>query len=166
MPSRIPEAISDPKALLNKLPQKRMAVRKPSSLCLYHFERKNTAPCHSVRTSTKHLPVSTYWVKCALANTQEEAGQESTGKVVGNSSQGRDETPKGHTSGEVYGRFPEMIEEHVSVSSWRGSQLSVRSRSRTKDVRWNLRGDISDVKNTQDGGELIPSEAQIFLETT
>ena len=158
--------MSDPKALLNKLPQTRMAVRKPSSLRLYHFERMNKAPCRSVRTSTKHSPVLTYWEKRTLANTQKEAGQESTDKVVGDSGQDRDKTPKGHTSGEVYGRFPEMIEEHVSVSSWRGSQLSVRSRSRTKDVRWNLRGDISDVKNTQDGGELIPSEAQIFLETT
>ena len=129
MPSRIPEAMSDPKALLSKLPQKRMAVRKPSSLCLYHFERKNKAPCHSVRTSRKHSLESTYWEKRTFANTQEEACYESTGKVVGNSSQGRDKTPKGHTSREVYRRFPGMIEKHVSVSSQRRSQRSVQSRS-------------------------------------
>ena len=89
----------------------------------------NKAPCRSVRTSTKHSPVLTYWEKRTLANTQKEAGQESTDKVVGDSGQGRDKTPKGHTSGEVYGRFPEMIEEHVSVSSQRGSQHSVHFRS-------------------------------------
>ena len=82
-----------------------------------------------MRTSTKHPPVSTYWEKRTLANTQKEAGQESTDKVVGDSGQGRDKTPKGHTSGEVYRGFPEMIEEHVSVSSQRGSQRSVHSRS-------------------------------------
>ena len=46
MPSRIPEAMSAPKALLNKLPHERTAVRRPSSLRLYHFERRNKAPCH------------------------------------------------------------------------------------------------------------------------
>ena len=109
--------MSDPKALLIKIPQVRMAVRKPSSLRLYHFERRNTAPYHSVRTSAKHSPGSAYRQKCTLANTQEEAGQECTGKGMGNSGQGRYETPSGHTSGEVYRGFPEMIEEHVSVSS-------------------------------------------------
>ena len=45
IPSRIPEAMSAPKALLNKLPHERIAVRRPSSLRLYHFERRNKAPC-------------------------------------------------------------------------------------------------------------------------
>ena len=85
---------------------------------------------------------------------------------MGDSSQDRDKTPNSHTRGKVYRRFPEMIEEHVSVSSRRGSQRSVPSRSWTKDVRGNLHGDISDIKNTKDGGELVSSEAQIFLETT
>ena len=42
--------MSEPKALLNMLPHEKMAIRKPSSLRLYHFERMNTAPCHSMRT--------------------------------------------------------------------------------------------------------------------
>ena len=85
---------------------------------------------------------------------------------MGNSGKNRDETPKGHTRRKVYRGFPEMIEEHVSVSSRRGSQRSVPSRPWTKDVRGNLHGDISDIKNTKDRGELVSSEAQIFLETT
>jgi hypothetical protein len=59
--SRIPEAMSGPKELLNILPQARTAVRKPSSLRLHHFERRNKAPCHSVRTRTKNWPVLTHW---------------------------------------------------------------------------------------------------------
>ena len=108
--------MSEPKALLSMLPHKRMAVRKPSSLRLYHFERRNKAPYKSVRTSTKYSSVSTYWKKRTLANTQEETGQESADKVVGNTGQDRDETPKDHTGGEVYGRFPNIIEEHVPIS--------------------------------------------------
>ena len=166
MPSRIPEAMSEPKALLNRLPHERTAVRKPSSLRLYHFERRNKAPCNPVRTSRKHPLVSTYREKCTLANTQEETCQESTDEVMSDSSQDRDETPKGHTSGEVYRRFPNIIEEHVPISSRRRSQQKIRSGSRTEDPRRNLHGNIPDIKDTQDGGELVPSEAQIFLKTT
>jgi len=67
-----------------------------------------------------------YWEKRGLANAQEETRQESAGKVVGGSSQGRNETPKGHANGEVYGGFPNMIEEHVPISLWRKSQQKVR----------------------------------------
>ena len=70
-----------------------------------------------MRTCTKHSPVVTYWEKRALANPQEETRQESPGKVVGNSSQSRDETPEGHGDGEVYGGFSNMVEEHVPISS-------------------------------------------------
>ena len=85
--------MSEPKALLNKLPHERIAVRRPSSLRLYHFERRNKAPCHSVRTCAKHSSIGTHREKRALANTQEETGQEGTAKVVGSSSQGRDKAP-------------------------------------------------------------------------
>jgi hypothetical protein len=44
MPSKIPLAMSAPKALLSRLPQNSKAVRWPSSLRLYHFESKNNAP--------------------------------------------------------------------------------------------------------------------------
>ncbi len=44
IPSRIPEAMREPKALLIKLPQERSAVRTPSSLRVYHFERRKSAP--------------------------------------------------------------------------------------------------------------------------
>ena len=118
MPSRIPEAISEPKALLNKIPHERIAVRKPSSLRLYHFESRNKAPYCSLRTRAKHSRVVTYWDERTLANTQEETRQESTDKIVGNTGQGRGETPKGHGNWKVYGRFPNMIEEHVPVSLW------------------------------------------------
>jgi hypothetical protein len=115
IPSRIPEAMSEPKALLSMLPHVRAAVRKPSSLRLYHFERRNNAPCHSVRTCAKYSPVMTHWKKRTLANTQEEARQKSPGKVAGDPSQDRDETPKDHANGEVYGGFPDTIEEHIPV---------------------------------------------------
>ena len=59
-----------------------------------------------------------------------------------------------------------MIEEHVSVASWRRIQQKARFGSRAKDVRGNLRGNIPNVEDTQSGVELAPSEAQIFLETT
>jgi hypothetical protein len=36
-------------------------------------------------------------------------------KAVGNSGQDRDEIPKGHANGEVYGGFPNMIEEYIPV---------------------------------------------------
>lgn len=114
--------MSEPKALLNKIPHERIAVRRPSSLRLYHFERRNKAPCLSVRTHTVHSPVATYWEKRGLANAQEETRQEGANKVVGSSSQGRDETPKAHADGEVYGGFSEMIKEHVPISPWRRSQ--------------------------------------------
>ena len=60
----------------------------------------------------------TYWEERALANTQEKTRQESADKIVGNTGQGRDETPKGHGDGKVYGRFSNMIEKHVPVSLW------------------------------------------------
>ena len=94
--------MSEPKALLSMLPHKRMAVRKPSSLRLYHFERRNKAPYKSVRTYTKYPSVSTYWKKRTLANTQEETGQNDADEVVGGPNQDRDKTPKNHTDGEVY----------------------------------------------------------------
>ena len=158
--------MSEPKALLNMLPHERIAVRKPSSLRLYHFERRNTAPYHSVRTTAKHSPVSTYREKRALANAQEKTRQESTNKIVGSTSQDGDETPKGHTSGEVYGRFPDIIEEHVPISLWSRSQQKTQSMSRMERIRGNLHRDISDIEDTKDSGELVPNEAQIFLETT
>ena len=114
--------MSEPKALLNKLPHERMAVRKPSSLRLYHFERRNKAPCHFMRLCAKRSPVTPYREKRTLAETQEETRQKSTNKVTGNSGQDRDETPKDHTSGEVYGGFPDIIEEHIPVSLRCGSQ--------------------------------------------
>ena len=89
-PVENPGRLSEPKALLNRLPQKRRAVRKPSSLCLYHFERRNTAPCLSVRTCAKHSPKVAHREKRALANAQEEAHQESADKVVSNFSQDGD----------------------------------------------------------------------------
>ena len=67
-----------------------MAVRRPSSLCLYHFERRNTAPCLSVRTFVKHSPMVAHREKRALANAQEEARQESADKVASNSGQDGD----------------------------------------------------------------------------
>jgi hypothetical protein len=51
--------------------------------------------------------------KCA--NTQEKARQKSPDKVADNFSQDRDETSKGHANGEVYGGFPNTIEEHIPV---------------------------------------------------
>jgi hypothetical protein len=117
MLSRIPEAMSEPNALLNIIPHERRAVRKPSSLCLYHFERRNKAPYLSVRICVKRSPMVAYWEKRALANAQEETRHESADKVVGSSSQDGDETPKGHADGEVYGGPPNMIEEHVPISS-------------------------------------------------
>jgi hypothetical protein len=57
---RITEAMSEPTAFLNRLPHERTAVRKPSSLRLDHFERRNKAPCHPVRTRTKNSPVITH----------------------------------------------------------------------------------------------------------
>ena len=107
--------MSEPNALLNKLPHVRIAVRKPSSLRLDHFERRNRAPYLSVSVYMKHALMAAYREKCALADTQEETRQESAGKVVGGSSQDRYEAPKGHGNGEVYGGFSEMIEEYVPV---------------------------------------------------
>ena len=140
MLSRITEAISEPNALLNKLPHVRIAVRKPSSLRLYHFERRNKAPYHSVRICVKHSPVVAYWEKRALADAQEETCQESADKVVGGSSQDRDETPKRHANGEVYGGFSDMIEEHVPISLWvqksaKGPSL-ITNKSRTREPAW------------------------------
>ena len=106
IPPRIPEAMSEPKALLNRLPHVRAAVRKPSSLRLYHFERRNNAPCHSVRTCAKHSPVVTHWKKRTFANTQEEARQKSPGKVASNPSQARDETQRTMQTGRSMEGFP------------------------------------------------------------
>ena len=105
--------MSEPKALLNMMPHERIAVRKPSSLRLYHFERRNKAPYHSMRTCVKHSPVATYWEECGLANAQEETRQESANEVVGSSSQGRDKAPQSHADREIYGWSSDMIEEHV-----------------------------------------------------
>jgi hypothetical protein len=100
-----------------------------------------------MRTWTKNSLVITHWEERAFVNTQEEAGQKSPGKVVSNSSQDRDETPKGHANRKVYGGFFNMIEEHIPVP--RGAEVSRRSaRSEIKGVRRNLHGDISDVENT------------------
>jgi hypothetical protein len=79
-----------------------------------------------MRTRTKNSPVVTHGKKRALANTQEEARQKSHDKVVGNSSQDRDETPTGHANGEAYGGFPNMIEEHIPVP--RGAEVNRRSK--------------------------------------
>ena len=79
--------MSEPNALLNIIPHERIAVRKPSSLRLYHFERRNKAPYLSVRMCVKHSPIVAYWEKCALANAQEETRQESADEIVGSSSQ-------------------------------------------------------------------------------
>ena len=89
--------MSEPKVLLNRLLHERVAVRKPSSLRLHHFERRD------------------------------KAGQRSPDRVVSNSGQDRDGTPKGHSIGEVYGGFPSMIEEHIPVP--RGAGVSRRSKS-------------------------------------
>ena len=107
-----------------------------------------------------------YREECALTNTQEETRRKDTDEIVGNSCQDRDETPKSHTNGEVYGGFPNMVEEHVPISLRCRSQQKVRSGSRTKGLRGNLHGNISDIEDTQDGCELVPGEAQIFLEAT
>ena len=68
-----------------------------------------------MRTCVEHLLVVTYWEKCRLANAQEETGQRHTDKVVSNSGQDRDEAPKSHASGDVYGWFPKVIEQHVPI---------------------------------------------------
>ena len=107
--------MSEPNAVLNILPHERTAIRKPSSPRVYHFERRKTAPCRPMKTYTTHPPVATHWEKRALANTQEEARQESTSEVVGSSGQGGYKTPKGHADREVYGGFPEVVEEHVPI---------------------------------------------------
>lgn len=122
MPSRIPEAMSEPNALLSVIPHERIAVRRPSSLRVYHFERRNKAPYFSVRICVKRSRMVAYREKRALANAQEETRQESAGKVVGGSGQDGGETPKSHANGEVYGGFSNMIEEHVPISLWRRSQ--------------------------------------------
>ena len=85
---------------------------------------------------------------------------------MGSSSQDGDETPKGHTSGEVYRRFPDIIEEHVPISLRSRSQQKTQSISRMERIRGNLHRDISDIEDTKDSGELVPNEAQIFFETT
>jgi hypothetical protein len=51
-------------------------------------------------------------------------------KGVSNSGQGGDGTSKGHSNGEVYGGFPNMIEEHIPVP--RGGGVSGRSKSGRK----------------------------------
>ena len=114
----------EPKALLNRPPHERTVV--PSSLRLYHFERKNKAPCHSVRTCTKQSPVVTRWEKCTLANIQEEARQESPDRVVTNSGQGGDGDLNGHANGELYGEIPNTTGEHIPVP--RGAEVSRRSK--------------------------------------
>ena len=104
--------------------------------------------------------MATYWEKRALANTQEETRQNSPAEVVGDSGHDRDETPKNHGSGEVYGGFPDVIEEHVPISLRCRSQQRVWPRSRMKGgVRGNLHGDVSDIEDTQNCSELVPSEA-------
>jgi len=40
----MPDAIKEPKALLIRLPHERSAVLWPSSLLLYHFDRRKRAP--------------------------------------------------------------------------------------------------------------------------
>ena len=77
--------MSEPKALLNRLPHERTAVRKPSSLRLYHFERRNKAPCHPMRGRAERSRMETDREKRALANAQEETRQESANEVVGGS---------------------------------------------------------------------------------
>ena len=123
--------MSEPKALLNKLPHIRIAVLKPSSLRLYQFERRNKAPCLSVRTRVKRSLVTTHREERAFTNPQEETRQDSVDKVAGDSGQGRYETPKDRTSGEVYGGFPEMTEEHVPSKS-RAESMKARCGSKRK----------------------------------
>jgi len=40
----MPEAMSEPNALLIRIPHERYAVRRPSSERLYHFDRRKRAP--------------------------------------------------------------------------------------------------------------------------
>ena len=61
--------------------------------------------------------MTTHREERAFTNPQEETRQDSVGKVAGNSGQGGYETPKERTSGEVYGGFPEIAEEHVPGKS-------------------------------------------------
>ena len=107
----------------------------------------------------------TYWEKCRLGNAQEETGQHRADKVVSSSGQGRDEAPKSHASGEVYGGFPKTIKQHVPISSWRRSQQEGRPATHIGLVRGNLHGDVSDIEDTQDGSKLVPSKTQVFFET-
>src|ERR1700742_5063059 len=65
-----------------------------------------------IRMCSARPLVVTHWEKRALANTQKETRQESANKVVCDSGQDRDETPKGHANGEVHGRFSDVIEKH------------------------------------------------------
>ena len=44
IPFKMPDAIRLPNALLMRFPHVRMAVRNPSSVRVYHLERRNKAP--------------------------------------------------------------------------------------------------------------------------
>lgn len=67
IPSRMPEAIREPKALLIRLPQERTAVRTPSSDRLYHFDNRNKAPGkNAASTNPRKKRVSSAPVKLNL----------------------------------------------------------------------------------------------------
>ena len=109
--------------------------------------------------------MTTYRKKRTFANAQEETRQKNADKIVGDSDQDRHETPKDYTGGEVDGGFPEPVEEYVPISALSRIQQTVRSGSRTKDIRGNLHSDIPDIEDTQSGVKLVISESQILLET-
>ena len=140
--------MSEPEALLNILPHAGTAVRKQSSLCLYHFERGNNAPSHSVRIRTRNSPVRTHWKKRGFANPREEARQKSPNEVAGDSGQDGDWTPEGSCKREVDGGLLSMTEEHIPIPHGAKVSKKVRRRLEIKGVRRNLHGDVSDVENT------------------
>ena len=66
----MPEAMSDPKALLIKLPQERTAVRTPSSDRLYHFDNRNKAPGkNAASTKPRKKRVRSAPTKLSLVST-------------------------------------------------------------------------------------------------
>ena len=73
----MPEAMSDPKAFEMMFPQYRSAVRVPSSLRLYHFEMRKSAPGKNA-ASTK--PRKKRVRSAPMKLTAAQAGQISTYK--------------------------------------------------------------------------------------
>jgi hypothetical protein len=136
IPSRFPEATSEPKVLFNRLPYERTAGRKPSLLCMYHFERRNKAPSHSVRTCAEQSRTVTHWEKCTIANAQEGARQKCPDRVMSNSGQGRDGTLNGHANGRHMEGFPirsrNIFLSRVVHKSAEGPNR-IRNKRRTKE---------------------------------